>query len=129
MSATFVLESTPPLRKAPIGTSLIRRLATERSSNSRTRSTLSGAVGDRPGGAFQRRPVAFGPNRAVRLAAQQVRGRKLEDVLEQRERRGRVGERQEASRARSDRCRAPRRDAASSALISDANSKRPPAIV
>ena len=96
MSATFVLESRPPLRKAPIGTSLISRLATDRSINSRTRSTLSAPFAAGQARPSERRPVALGAHRAVRLAAEQVRGRQLEDVLEHRERRGGVGERQKA---------------------------------
>ena len=74
--ATLVDESTPPLRKAPTGTSAIKRFRTASCTRPRTRSTASsrsrGAVhaGPSSGG-----PVALDREGAVPVAREEMAGR------------------------------------------------------
>ena len=90
MNATTQLESMPPDRNAPIGTSLTICIRTDSSSRARTRSTHSRSVGVRSTAAGMR-PVA----RGCACARSRRRGasrRQLLDAAEHRLRRGHVAE-------------------------------------
>ena len=78
-----MLESIPPLRNAPSGTSLISRSRTDSVSSSRTRSTHSASFSG--SGAARRTPVLAHVRAAV-LPGQVMARRQLGDALEHRQR-------------------------------------------
>ena len=96
MIPTTALESIPPLRKAPSGTSEISRRRTAASSSERTSRGRLGQRESRWLGAVDARdrrlPVALDHRLAARLEGEHVAGRQAADALEERPRRRHVAE-------------------------------------